>query len=392
MTMRRNGFRPRISVIVPVRNEAGHLRRTLDGLTAQRFPAHDAEILVVDGDSEDGTAAIVREYQRRHGNIALFANPRRLSSAARNIAVRAARGDLLVLVDGHCDIQNPDYLRNVAEAFDRSDADTLGRPQPLTAGALTPFQAAVSAARMSWLGHNPDSAIFDARPRFVPADNVAVAYRREVFERVGLFDESFDACEDVDFNTRVRHAGLTCYFTPAISVDYQPRRSLTAVAVQMTRYGRGRARLARKDRTSVTKASLAPPLALLALAVVSVLSVLWWPAAVAMLAGMAAYGLLIAAETLRLATKYTPAPAVVKKFRVIDDEETLVPDHRQLEEAKPTGTLPARLGLMLRLPFVFPAIHFGFAAGYLREIAWGGPLKPAPTLPPVVERPLAMSA
>ncbi len=392
MTMRRNGFRPRISVIVPVRNEAGHLRRTLDGLTGQRFPAHEVEILVVDGDSDDGTLSIVRECQRRHANVALFYNQRRLSSAARNIAVREARGDFLVLVDGHCDIQNPDYLTNVAEAFDRSAADTLGRPQPLRAGALTPFQTAVSAARMSWLGHNPDSAIFDAEPRFVAADNVAVAYRREVFERVGLFDESFDACEDVDFNTRVRQAGLTCYFTPTISVDYQPRRSLTGLGAQMMRYGRGRARLARKDRATVTKASLAPPLALVALAVGSVLGVLWWPMALATLAGVAAYALLVAAETLRLAARHTPAPAALKKFRVIDDEETLVPDHREMEDAKPTGTLLARLGLLLRLPLVFPAIHFGFAWGYLREIAWGGPLKPAPTLPPAAERPLAMSA
>jgi len=392
MSTRRNGFRPRISVIVPVRNEAGHLRRTLDGLTSQRFPARDVEILVVDGASDDGTLGVVRDCQRRHANIAVFHNARRLSSSARNIAVREARGDFLVLVDGHCEIQNPDYLSNVAAAFDRSEADTLGRPQPLKAGALTPFRTAVSAARMSWLGHNPDSAIFDAEPRFVDADNVAVAYRREVFDRVGLFDESFDACEDVDFNTRVRRAGLTCYFTPTLSVDYQPRQSLTAVAFQMMRYGRGRARLARKDRGTVTKASLVPPLSLLGLVIAIVASVFWWPMALATLAAVAAYAAIVTGETLRLAAKHTPAPVTAQKFRIIDDEEMLVPDDRRAEDVKAKGTMRSRVGLLVRLPLVFPAIHFGFACGYLRELAWGAPLKPAPTLPPAAERPLAMSA
>ena len=346
-TLRLRTQRPLISVIVPVRNEAAHLRRTLDGLAQQRFDADDVEILIVDGESEDDTVRIVREHQLNHENVRLFSNPRRLSSAARNIAVRNSRGLYLVLVDGHCEIRNPDYLANIVEAFESSDADTLGRPQPLRAGSLTPFQKAVSAARMSWLGHNPDSAIFDDQPRFVPADNVAVAYRREVFEHVGLFDESFDACEDVDFNTRVRQAGFTCYFTPTISVDYQPRRSIRALGYQMMRYGQGRARLARKDRSSITLPSLALPVALVGLMLGSLAGLIWTPIALAALVAMAGYGLIVGAESLRL---------VVVSPKV--------------------GSTNA--GLLMRLPFVFPAIHLGFAWGYLREITWGRSLQVLP--------------
>lgn len=348
-TIRPDAFPPRVSVIVPVRNEAAHLRRTLDGLACQDFPPGDVEILVVDGESEDDTVAIVREHQQFHDNVRLFSNPRRLSSSARNIAVRESRGEFIVLIDGHCEIRNPDYLRRVTEAFESAGADTLGRPQPLRAGALTPFQKAVSAARMSWLGHNPDSAIFDDRSRFVPADNVAVAYRRGVFDRVGLFDESFDACEDVDFNTRVRQAGFTCYFTPTISVDYQPRRTLRALAYQMMRYGQGRARLARKDLSSVTLPSLALPVALAGLTLGSLLGVVWWPAALLMIAAVAAYGLIVAGESVRLVAVIPPVRS-------------------------------ANALLLLRLPLVFPTIHLGFAWGYLREIISGRPLMPAPVI------------
>ena len=81
---------------------------------------------------------------------------------------------------------------------------------------------------------------------FVPPQSVAIAYRREVFDRIGLFDERFDACEDVEFNQRADEAGLTCFFTPRVAVHYHPRSTLSGLFRQMARYGRGRVRLARR--------------------------------------------------------------------------------------------------------------------------------------------------
>ena len=81
-------------------------------------------------------------------------------------------------------------------------------------------------ARSSWLGHHPDSFIYSKEERFVPAISVAVAYRRDVFDKVGFFDENFDACEDVELNHRIDKNRLKCYFTPSITVQYCPRKSL----------------------------------------------------------------------------------------------------------------------------------------------------------------------
>ena len=153
-------------------------------------------------------------------------NPRRLSSAARNLGVSHARGKYIVIVDGHCDIPDDRYLQHLVEAFENTGADSLGRPQPLTGGRLSTFQQAVALARSSWLGHNPDSAIFSDVPKFVPAQNVAVAYRRQLFAEVGTFDERFDACEDVEFNTRLDLANKRCYFTPSLKVAYVPPPSI----------------------------------------------------------------------------------------------------------------------------------------------------------------------
>ncbi len=321
----------RISLIVPVRNEAAHIRHTLNGLVEQAFPTGEYEIIVVDGMSEDGTPDIVRDLQQTIPNLHLFDNLKRLASAARNIGVRNASGEFIAIVDGHCQIRDPHLLTKLVDAFETSGADTLGRPQPLRAESPTAFQNAVSAARTSWLGHNPDSAIFSDVARFIPADNVAVAYRREVFDKVGLFDESFDACEDVEFNTRVRRAGLTCFFTPTIAVEYQPRSTLNGLLHQMARYGRGRARLAHKHVATVTPASLVPPVWLLWLFFASITSVMWLPMIWALCGSVTLYSVVLLWESHRL------------------------------------WGMDRALAYQ-RMPAVFATIHVGFAWGYLREM------------------------
>lgn len=322
----------RVSIVIPVRNEAAHIRRPLRGLADQDFPATDFEILVVDGRSDDGTPEVVRELRSTIPNLYLFDNPRRWASAGRNVGLRRAGGKYVVIVDGHCHVRDRTFLRNLVDAFEASGADTLGRPQPLKCDDPTPFQWAVAAARTSWLGHNPDSDIYSDEAKFVPADNVAVAYRRDVFDLMGEFDESFDACEDVEFNTRVRRAGLTCYFTPAVAVEYEPRSTHSGLFYQMARYGRGRARLARKCPATVTVPSLVPPAWLVMLILGGLAGLAWWPLGMAAIASLAVYLFVVLAESLRL--RRTGAP-------------------------------------MWRLPVVFAAIHVGFGWGYLREVATG---------------------
>jgi succinoglycan biosynthesis protein ExoA len=249
---------PFISVVVPVRNEAAFIRATLGQLLAQDYAPDRFEVIVADGRSDDNTAAVVGELMERHANLRLVDNPRRLSSSGRNAAIRVARGDLIVVVDGHCDLGNPGYLRDLADAFEKSGADCVGRPQPLDVGGSTVVQRAIAAARSSRLGHQPDSHVYSSGEGFVPPQSVAVAYRRSVFETVGLFDERFDACEDVELNHRVDRAGLRCWFTPRVAVHYHPRASLAGLFRQMLRYGRGRVRLLRKHPETFTLPCFVP--------------------------------------------------------------------------------------------------------------------------------------
>ncbi|HKB40503.1 MAG TPA: glycosyltransferase, partial [Gemmataceae bacterium] len=198
---------PFVSVIVPVRNEAVFITKTLCQLLDQDYDPSRFEVIVADGESTDATADLVRALQARYPNLHLVSNPGRWSSAGRNAALEVSRGEIVVVVDGHCELENRRYLSDLVDAFERSGADCVGRPQPMDVSLATTLQRTIAAARSSRLGHHPESFIYSADEGFVRPQSVAVAYRREVFEAVGTFDERFDACEDVEFNHRVDRAG-----------------------------------------------------------------------------------------------------------------------------------------------------------------------------------------
>lgn len=309
---------PFITIVMPVRNEQRFIGRTLNQLLAQDYPPDRFEIIVADGMSDDRTRLIVRDFMARHPQVRLLDNPKRLSSAGRNVGFMGGKGDLFLVVDGHCFIPDARLLRNVADCFEKSGADCLGRPQPLDPPDLTPFQRAVALARASRLGHGGDSLIYGDYEGFASPVSNGAAYRREVFQRVGYVDERFDACEDVEFNYRVELAGLKAYTSPGLTVRYYPRESLGALFRQMVRYGRGRFRFMTRHRSAVTVNQLVPAgfvigLLILATAMLLVLAESQGLGAVGGAAGgvmlslgslYGIYVLMVMAESVRIAATY----------------------------------------------------------------------------------------
>jgi succinoglycan biosynthesis protein ExoA len=322
-----------VTVIVPVRNEANSIAHTLEQLLEQRRDGITIEIIVVDGRSTDGTREIVRDFAARYQEVRLLDNPRQLSSAARNAAIQESRGDYIVIIDGHCEFPTRTYFLDLVQAFERSGADCLGRPQPLDVSQASTLQRAIAAARSTWLGHHPDSFIYTGQEVDCPAASVAVAYRRSVFDEVGHFDERFDACEDYELNHRVDIAGLRCRLIPRLTVKYEPRKSLRGLFQQMYRYGRGRVRLFRKHRETISWRTLAPAAFVLGAILGPLMCVaipVLWPF---YLSAMAIYLGVTIIESVRLAT-------VSKDARILP-----------------------------RLPAVFWTIHVGSGCGLLWEMA-----------------------
>jgi len=324
-----------VTVVIPVRNEEAFIARTLDQIVDQELEGIELEVFVVDGVSEDNTRKIVQQYTESHPFIHLLENPQRLSSAARNLAIQNSTGEYFVVIDGHCELPTRRYFIELVKAFEKSRADSLGRPQPLDVSNATPFQKAIALARSSRLGHHPESFIYSDQGQFVPAKSVAIAYRREVFEKIGLFDESFDAHEDGELNYRCDQAGLKCYLSPEITVKYFPRKDLQGLFRQMARYGRGRVRFSRKHPGTWGLGSLIPAVFVLYLVVGGIAAALvplvWIPYVL----GLAVYLSAVLLESARLAwTNRNP-------------------------------------GLLFRMPLVFLAVHLGAGVGTLVEFLGG---------------------
>ena len=301
---------PYITVVMPVRNEERFIADTIGQLLQHDYPENRYEIIVADGMSDDRTREIVREISSQHPQVRLLDNPKRLSSAGRNVGFKNCKSDYFLVVDGHCYIPDNRLLRNVVECFEKSAADCLGRPQPLDAPGLTRFQNAVALARGSKLGHGGDSLIYGEFEGYASPVSNGAAYRREVFEKIGYVDENFDACEDLEFNYRVEKAGLKAYTSPKLTVCYYPRENLKGLFHQMGRYGRGRFRFVRKHPKALTLNQLMPGafVAGLILLLFTCLGSLafssWYPVSMAFVAAYVLYAVLITGESVRIAARH----------------------------------------------------------------------------------------
>jgi len=295
---------------MPVRNEVRFIRDTLGQLLGQEYPVDRFEIVVADGMSDDGTREVVKDVARDHPQIRLLDNLKRFSSAGRNVGFRNGRGELFLVVDGHCYIPDDQLLANLVLCFEKSGADCLGRPQPLDPPGLTLFQSSVALARGSWLGHGENSLIYSGYEGFCSPVSNGAAYRREVFERIGYVDENFDAAEDVEFNYRVEQSGQKCYTSPMLTVRYYPRETLGELFQQMKRYGMGRHRFLRKHRQAFTINQLIPAvfvagLPLLALSALgNMFSSFWLPLFLLMTSAYCIYAALVVFVPMRLAERH----------------------------------------------------------------------------------------
>ena len=209
---------PFVSVIVPVRNEAAFLGQTLGQLLTQRYDPNRFEILVADGESTDQTREVVEALQEEHPNLRLLRTPQRWSSAGRNAAVRAARGDLIVLVDGHCELEGPNYLADLSGSVSPQRRGLLRGPTAVLDHGDRPHGAAGRRSRQRGppaSGHHPDSHIWSDREGFVPPQSRGGGLStRGSSSASACFDETFDACEDVEFNERVARASACAVSSP----------------------------------------------------------------------------------------------------------------------------------------------------------------------------------
>ncbi|MDQ2805451.1 MAG: glycosyltransferase, partial [Chloroflexota bacterium] len=142
-------LQPFVTIIMPIRNEGGFIARSLGAVLGQDYPADRIEVLVADGLSTDSTRAVVADLALAHPNVRLLDNPGQIVSTGLNRALPLARGDVIIRVDGHCEIA-PDYVRRCVAHLRADGVDGVGGP--IETVADTPAGATIALAMGSPFG------------------------------------------------------------------------------------------------------------------------------------------------------------------------------------------------------------------------------------------------
>ena len=232
-----------ISLGVVAYNEQDALPGLLAQICAQDLPHDRIEVVLVDSASTDDTRILMERFAAKNdqsdygfANVLVLENPDRIQAAGWNVAIRNFTGDALVRVDAHASIP-ADFLLATVTVLDEGE-DVCGgmRPTMIEPGQETPWRETLHLAEESAFG----SSVADYRrvcePRYVNSLFHA-AYRREVFDTVGLFNEQLLRTEDNDFHYRVRQAGYKIKLDPRIKSKQFIRSSLSRMLKQ--KYGNG---------------------------------------------------------------------------------------------------------------------------------------------------------
>jgi glycosyltransferase involved in cell wall biosynthesis len=322
-----------VTVILPCRNEARYIGPCLESILAAAYPADALEVLVVDGQSTDGTRKRVAEYIKAHPRIRLLDNPKRIVPTALNIGIREAKGDVIVRMDAHV-VYPPEYIPRLVAALAESGADNVG-------GCMITLPAdgtAVAQAIAIGLGHpfgvgNAHFRIGAREQRLV--DTVPFGcFPRDVFRRFGLFDEEMVRNQDDEFNSRILRSGGRVLLLPDVVCYYYARGSFTQLARMFYQYGAFKPLAARKAGRIMTLRQLVPAAFVAGLAG-SAAAALIWPSLIWLTAGIAAtYAAAVLGCALRVARSHGRRCAVA-------------------------------------LTAVFPVVHFSYGIGFLRGL-WAG--------------------
>jgi glycosyltransferase involved in cell wall biosynthesis len=249
---------PFVSVLVPVRNEAGFIGRCLEALAAQDYPRDRFEVILIDGESTDGTLA---EAAATGVPDAVLSNPQRSTASALNLGLTKARGEVIVKVDGHTRVDSGFLGANVA-ALRESGADATGGP--IRTIGQGPIGRAIALAMSSPFGVGDTAFRHSQREQWT--DTVPFgAYRREVFQRIGGFAEDIDRGEDDEFNYRLCKNGGRILLTPRVSADYYARSTYTDLIRQYWGYGMAKVAVLQRHPERLRLRHLVPPAFVLAL-------------------------------------------------------------------------------------------------------------------------------
>jgi succinoglycan biosynthesis protein ExoA len=316
--------KPRVSVVMPVRNEGKFIRQSAGALLRQDYPHELLEIIVADGMSDDDTRAALAELGSVPDapRLRVIDNPERIFSTGFNRGVAAATGEVIVMMGGHTVVAD-DYVTEAVQALETHGADCVG-------GFIETVAMDAASEPIAWAMGSKFGvggvAFRTVENELRDVDTVAFgAYRRQTLNRLGPLDEELVRNQDDEYNYRLRSHGGRILLVPSIRSRYHSRSSLGKLARQYFWYGYWKVRVMQKHPRQMRWRHFVPPAFVAALAAAAAGAVwTFWP--LTLLGG--AYALAAVAASAAVSAK-----AGWRHFA--------------------------------RLPFIFATLHVTYGAGFL---------------------------
>jgi len=303
---------PFVTIIMPIRNEADFIERALRNVLDNDYPAEKMEVLVVDGMSDDGTREIVSSLSKQDSRVIMLYNPKRITPAAMNIGIKAARGDLFIRIDGHVEIPADFITKSIQCLHEHPQAWVAGGHIKTVADSFV--GQAIAAAMQSPIGVGNSRFRLGDNEGWV--DTLAFgAHHKWVVDKIGYFDEELVRNQDDEFNLRIILAGGKIWMSKAIQSTYFSRSSLCKLWKQYFQYGFWRIRTLQKHKRPASFRQLVPLLFVLSLLLPGLAGFLWKPLLILLAIEAALYMLVLLIGVLDVGRKsgwqYAPLAPIV---------------------------------------------------------------------------------
>ncbi len=245
-----------LSVIIPCRNEQQYIENCVRSVLSQERPPGGMEVIIADGISDDGTREILNNLSREYQELRIVDNVSRVTPSGMNAGIAQARGHYIAILGAHCNYAS-NYLRTCVELLDRHPGvSCVGGPIVSVGKSL--LGQAVAAAMSHPVG------IGNARHRYPDFEGYAEGacypvFRREVFETIGVYDETLVRNQDDELNYRLAKQGGRVFLSSRAKSTYFVRESLGALFRQYYEYGYWRVAVIRKHGAPASFRHLIPP-------------------------------------------------------------------------------------------------------------------------------------
>ncbi len=257
------------TIVIPTFNEQDNISNCISSILNQNYDKSLIEIIVVDGHSSDKTVDYIRNFQQRFSNISILENPIKKTPTSLNIGIKQAKGEVIVILGAHASL-DPDFIYYNNKYLNEKNVKVTGGTQINIGFDFIQNAIAIAMENPFAMGSAPYR--WSKKEQFVDTV-VYAAYKRELFDEIGYFEENFSISEDSELNWRIRKAGYNILFSPSIKSYYHPRKTIPKFIQQMFRYGILRVHMFKKHKSAIKITHVIPPAFVLTLISFSILTV-----------------------------------------------------------------------------------------------------------------------